>query len=352
LVIQNTFAPAKHKNKTMKKIILYLVIAATAINFSGCKKDSTTTETPTLYGLWQVTTTSASFPDLKFIKFNTNKSLAAYSESVDGFRSIVANNCSPTVDQVIANINLYTPVVYNYTVVGDVLTLIGDNGLPAIIATKSTATDAWVADVTSTDHIDGLFTNNGEGIGYDGTNLLFCDYSNGEIMKVSLATRTNIGTFPATSSVHTVEFDGTNYWESSNGSSTIRKVDALGTTLTTSTAMGPWIYGIGYVSPTSIICYSNNARTLYNYNPATDVVTSNKALTNINLGDVAVSNGKVYAAQNGANLIYRLNPTTFAVEKTYRITDAISIYGIASVGGGIFWLNTNSGEKVLKVELN
>lgn len=301
-----------------------------------------------------MTTASSNFPDLKYIKFDSNKSLSAFSESAEGFRSVVKTNCSPTLDQVIANINGYVPVVYNYTVSGDVLTLIGDKGLAELVATKSTSTitDTWVNDVASTDHIDGLFTNNGQGIGYDGSNLLFCDYSNSQISKVSLATRSIIGTFPAVSAVNTVEYDGTNYWESSNGYDKINVVNSLGVTMATSVSMGPWIYGIGYVSPTSIITYSGNEKTLYNYNPTTNVVTSSKTVTNINLGDIAVSNGKVYIAQNGSNLIYRLNPTTFAVEKTYRITDAARIYGIASVGGGFFWLNNNSGESIVKVELN
>ena len=39
-------------------------------------------------------------------------------------------------------------------------------------------------------------------------------------------------------------------------------------------------------------------------------------------------------------------------EKTYIVPEASGITGIASVGGSEFWLNTNNGAKILKVELN
>lgn len=334
----------------MKKIIQLSILLVTVLLYSGCKKD--TAETPAISGLWQITSTQIT--NLAFVRFNGNKTVDIYSETAEGFRALLTNNYTPGTDQVIVNFReAYFPTaIYNYTVAGNVLTVKGDNGQTVLTATKSTATapDTWVTDVTSTDQINNLFTSNGEGIGFDGSNLLFVDYSDSKIQKVSLATRTVTASINAPGSLNTIEYDGTNYWISRNGYNWIEKLDLTAVNLFTSSAIGPWIYGIGFVSPTSIVCYSGNDNTLYNFNPVTDAVTSSKLVEGVSLRDMAISNGKVYIVAN--NFIYRLNATTFDVEKTYRLAEATNITGIASIGSNAFWLNSNEGTQILKVELN
>lgn len=337
----------------MKRVLVLLTAIATLVSFNGCKKDDGTGLA--IYGLWQVTS-STQLPNLKFIRFTNNKTMTAYSETPEGFRSMVITNFSPNEDQVIANFlgGYYPLTVYNYSIDAEQITLIGENGQTFLVATRSSsaAPDSWTTDVTSVDKIENLFTDNSDGIGYDGSNLLFSDYSNGKIIKVSLATRSITGQINTVNSINTIEYDGTNYWVSRNGYDNLEKINPSGTSLLTTANMGSWLYGIGYVSPNSIICYSNNEHTLYNYNPGSNTVDDSKLIEDIYLGDIAVSNGKVYIILRNSNLIYRLNPTTFEVEKTYRVTDGTDLYGIASVGSNTFWLNTQSGKKILKVELN
>lgn len=337
----------------MKKFFLYVALIAVAINFNGCKKESDSTLA--VYGLWQVTA-STQLPNLKFVDFGSSKSLTAYYETPQGFRSLIISNFSPTADQLVANFMgaYYPTAVYNYSITAGVLTIVGDNGQTLLTATKSVSSEpaTWVTSVTSSDKIENLFTSNTNGIGYDGSNLLFSDYSGGKIIKVSLATRSVTDIINTVNSINTIEYDGTNYWVSRNGWDNLEKLSSTGLSLFSSTSMGSWLYGVGYVSPSSIICYSHNEDMLYNYNPSTDAVSNSKAVDGVNLGDIAISNGKVYIIQHGGNLIYRLNATTFAVEKTYRVTDAVSVYGIASVGSNAFWLNTNDGKAILKVVLD
>lgn len=335
----------------MKKTIQLTVFLISVLLYSGCKKD--TAETPGIYGLWQVT--SSQVPNLKFVKFNSNKTLDVFTETAEGFRGKVNSNFTPTTDQIVANLygsNYYPTSVYNYTISGDVLTIMGDNAQVFITATKSTsdAPETWVKDVVSTDQINGLFSDNDRGIGYDGSNLLFSDYDNGKIIKVSLTTRTIAAQINAPNSINTIEYDGANYWVSRNGYSTIEKLDLTGTSIFTSTPLGPWLYGIGFFSLNSIICYSNNDNTLYKYDYGTNSLVFSKVVDDVPLRDIAISNGKVFIVAN--NLIYRLNSATFAVEATYRVTDAISITGIAAIATNVFWLNTQGGTKLLKVDLN
>jgi len=331
----------------MRRIMQASIIVLMIILIAGCKKDSSTDDIK-LYGLWQVNE-SVVTDNLKFLNFKNNKTVVSYSISEDGFKSTTSSVFSPSTDQFIGTV-IGTGVL-NYTVEGDLLTIKGGNDIVYLKATRSTSVepDSWVTEVTSTDHIDNLFTENNRGIGYDGSNLLFTDYTNGEIIKVSLATRSIASQVSLTNSLNTVEYDGTDYWVAVNGYDQIKRYSTAGNSIATSIAMGPWIYGIGYVSPTSIICYSNNAQTLYNYNPVTNSVTNLKEV-GISLRDIAISNGKTYVSSN--DMIYRLNSTTFAVEKSYRVTNAGTINGIASVGNNVFWLNINDGEKILKVELN
>lgn len=338
----------------MKKILLYALAIATAVGFNGCKKKS---DTLALYTLWQVTTTSQ-YPNLKYLQFNTDKTISLYAETNEGFRVFASSNFLQGDEQIVANLDAiegYTvALVLNYIIDGDNLTIIGDNAQTYLTAVKSssTAPSGWVTNVASSDKIENLFSDNNQGIGFDGTNLLLTDYDNGKIIKVSPVTRDSVGELSTINSINTVEYDGLNYWVAQNGWDKLQRLNAAGTSTFSSSSLGSWLYGIGYISSTSIIAYSGNEHTLYNYNSVTDAIVDSKLVEDANLGDIAILNSKVYVIRRYSNFIYRINPLTFAVEKTYRITDAKLLHGIANVGGNIFWLNDNNGKTLLKVTLD
>lgn len=337
----------------MKNIFSAAVILLLLAHATSCKKETIIQYKPDIkiYGLWQ--TIQSVSPNAQYIRFNSSNNLSIYSQNALLFKYEVSTLFSPTETQIVADFTgSGAAAVYNYSVSGDTLSITGNNNLLLFKGLKSNSTtpDTWVTNVTSTDAINNLFTDNSRGIGYDGTNLLFADYNAGNVVKVNLATHAMAGTVAVTTSLNTVEFDGSNYWVSSNGYDVINKYSTSGTLLSTSTSMGSWLYGIGYVSPTSIICYSNNEETLYNYNPTTNTITSSIAVDGLYLRDIAVANGKVFIV--GSNSIYRINASTLVAEKTYIVPEASGITGIASVGGSEFWLNTNNGAKILKVELN
>lgn len=337
----------------MKKLIQFSLLLMAVLLYSGCKKDKTID--PAVYGLWQVVETQV--PNLSYVRFNNNKTLEVFFETPTGFKTKTAKNYTPGTDQIIASFfsdTYYPPLMLNYTVQGDILTLTGDNGIVYIKATRSAsaAPDTWVTEVTPSDQINNLFTDNDHGIGFDGTNLLFVNYNPGIIYKVSLTTDTIIEEINSdVNSLNTVEFDGSGYWVASNGSSRVYKVNGSGTEIFNCTeTMGPWLYGLGYISTMKLICYSHNDETLYSYAPGMDVVTAMREVPGAGLRDMAIANGKIYI--HNYTTVYRLNADNFNVEKAYLIKGAQSISGIASVGGNTFWLNTNNGTQILKVELN
>ena len=338
----------------MKKIIWIGLLALVVVFSSGCKKE-TTPDTLAIYGLWQVT--QSQLETLKYIRLNTDKTMIIYSETPTLFRGYGIKNFSPGTDQIIASFfedSYYPAQIYNYTIVGDVLTVVGDNGIIFLTATRTTSAvpDTWVTPVTSSYSITGLFDDNSHGIGFDGTNLLFVEYNPGKIYKVSTVTDTIVGEISTSvSSLNTVESDGINFWVSSNGHDKVYKLDATGNqTFVSTPSLGAWIYGIAYLNSGFLACYSNNEESLFGYNPATDAIVSGRWVPEPDLYDMAAANGKLYICSR--TLVYRLNATTFEVEKTYRITGATDIRGIAAVGSNTFWLNTNSGTEILKVTLD
>lgn len=330
-------------------------IFAIVLILNGCKKTEIIREeyNPAIpaYGTWAIVSSTIQ-ADVKYLQFSTDKSATVYSENNMGFKSSTSSILTPMPDQLIFDPYGYGySTIFNYKVVGDSI-FITSPSYGDFKGVKSTDANvaSWAKVVTRIDEISGAFTNNTYGIGFDGTNILMADYSAFKVNKISLSTRLPAGTIDVTGSYPTtVEFDGADIWVSSNGYDIINKHPlAGGGVVSTSKPMGPWIYGVAFDPiSTNLWCFAGNTDTLYSYNKTSNTVTNRIGIGN-GFRDMAWSNGKLFLTRE--NYIYRVNPSPFTVEKTYKLKENMSIYGIAAVGND-FWLSV-SGSSLIKVTLN
>jgi hypothetical protein len=337
-------------------ILICAFIGLLAIN--SCTKETTNTieYNPEigLYGIWKVDTSQT--PGLKFINLSTDNVLISYL-NLDGFKTTnPSSTFIPYEKQVIADFTSNGILTaYNYLVSGDTLTIFKGNELfVSAILTDASPIINWTISINpSTISNSKLPKNLGNGIGYNGTYLMIPFYQDGGIGLYDPDSEKFMDTIPTNTSVTGVEYDGTDYWISRNGWDVIRKINpANGSEVFTSTTMGAWIYGIASISSTQMVCYANNTRTIYMYNPTADLIAFTRDMNGLSiyLSDLTFYNGKIYAIRNGSNQIFRLNTAGFASEVTYMINGDYELQSIASIGNGDFWCKTTDG-RLIKVNL-
>lgn len=308
-----------------------------------------------VYGLWKVSGTNEF--NYKFLHFQNSKNVIGYSEN-GGFKSTYNTNFVPYPEQLIADLKNYgSSTIFNYKVSNDTIRIMDGNKL-FLTAVKSTSTEIndWVTPVSISESISGLFGTEDYmgGIGFDGTNILVPTYDDNKIHSVSPVSKTIVSTLTtAAGSLNTVEYDGTQYWSPRNGWSTVTRIKISdGSTLGTSVDIGgAWIYGAAYLSATQMALYANNGNTFYMYNPTTNAVAFSKKVDNIYFRDMAAYNSKVYVVTG--NKIFKMDPAGFVPEKTYELSNysGSNLNGIASAGGGVFWLFDSQTKELMKVTL-
>lgn len=332
-------------------------IAAIAILVYGCTKETTIREeynpNISLWGTYKVTNTLNGLEDLRFVTFSTKKIVNSYFMSSAGMKYQHSSSIVAYPDQVIADIfGNGTSSVYNYRFSGDTLIISGGiNTYFKAIKSNESEVANWVTMVSKTDEILGVYTNRTSGIGFDGTNILLPNYQESKITKINLSTRLPNGDVDLTNGYpNTVEFDGTDYWIGNNGYNRMYKYSTMGGNYLLASPnrdIGSWVYGIAFdPAGNDIWAYSNGNDTLYQINRTSNAVVSKSRISYIR--DLAWSNGKLYMV-NGS-YIYKISTSTLEIEKTYQLSSADNIYGIAAVGSD-FWLNVN-GNKLIKVTLN
>ena len=126
------------------------------------------------------------------------------------------------------------------------------------------------------------------------------------------------------------------------------KLDSTGATLSSSVPMGSWIYGIAW-DGTVLWCSSNNASTIYRYNPTSNTVVSTLPVVGGRPAGMAYAGGYVYVCMNG--IINKCSTTPFNTIASYRIPNA-QASGIAFDGAN-FWVSceVGNGAKIYKVAL-
>lgn len=334
-----------------------VVLSVIAIFMAGCTKETTVREeynpNITLFGLWKISNNQY-VPAIKYLNFSTLKVLSAYNEN-SGFKSELRNGYFTNESQLIADFYGYgSPQIFNYAVERDTLkiSLAGQTVMTCVKANASEVSD-WVTQVTATGLLQNVFTQNYQGIGYDGNSILVPDYSSGTINFVNPNTGVISSTLSSQQGMNTLEVDfaGSQYWTCINGYSELTRIKMMdGTSLGNSIGIGPWIYGIAYLSSTQIAVYSNNEYSFFMYNPTTNAVAFSKKVDNIYFRDMAAYNGKVYVSTG--NMVYRMDPAGFVVEKAYYVSNMGEITGIASLGGGEFFVMSSGGTRMGKVVLN
>lgn len=340
----------------MKKLLILLSVATLMMGSGGCKKDKST-DAPYI-GLWEVTEYKYTERyELKYIRFNHDKTLSLYADNSLGFKDYKNTAITADDDLIVAYIlGLYegdmSPSVYKYSINGNELILYDNSGVYLkAIRSISSLPDNWVSYATPAVLLPNM-PRNLQGISFDGTNLLFADYDNGIIKKINPQTGALVTEITTMSYPNTVEFDGTGYWISRNGYDKLHKVDLGGMVVFSSVALDGWMYGIGYVNESTIITYANSNNTLYRYNPQTNTISNSLDIGDIDLSDMAVWNGKVYALRHYSNIIYRINPSDFSVEKVFCLGNTGITNGIAADGNGGFWVTTKGGRELMKVNLD
>ena len=344
----------------MKKYSFYLsVLSGFILLFSGCTKETTIREeynpNISVFGVWKVSNISETDLEfLKYLQFSTSRVLNVYNES-NGFKSEIRNSFFANENQLVADFYGWgSSAIYSYSMKQDTL-IISSGGFEVLKAVKANAAEVngWVTYVSPEERYEDVFISNWAGMGYNGTHLLFASYNNGKVYYMKPSEGTISDSSAGQSSMNTVEFDAANnqYWISRNGWDELHTMNiATGVITSTSVALGPWIYGIGLISSTQIAAYSGNEQTFYIYNPNTNAIAYSKKVEGLYFRDMAVQGGKIFVVAGG--MIYKMDPAGFVVEKAYYINGITDIYGIASWGGGVFWITGDYGRIITKVTLN
>lgn len=341
----------------MKKQVTLFSLAMALLVLGSCIKETIIKEEKapdvSIYGLWKVSPGNTF--NYKYLNFSTLKVASIYTEN-GGFKGIFRTTFIPYPDQVLGDLKgVGFPSVFNYKVSGDTLKIMEGTGL-ILTALKSTSTEIndWVTPVSITETIPNLYgtVQMIGGIGFDGNSLLVPEYNTSKIHRVSPVTKSIVSTLTTAIQYHnTVEFDGTDYWTPANGWDVVNKIKASdGSTLFTSTSIAAWMYGVASLSPTQLALFGEGDNKLHMYNPVTNTVAFSKSV-NINFRDMAAYDSKLYVTAYD-NKIYKMDPAGFVAEKTYELTGFTGyLTGIASVGGGVFWVFDLQTRRLLKVSL-
>jgi hypothetical protein len=224
--------------------------------------------------------------------------------------------------------------IYNYEFNGDTLILTKPLQTIKLVKDKSAPeTSDWIKSLEALVKTKAPISDITD-IAYDGTYIWYGNAYNSDYLYKINPTNFTKDSVKITQSAWAIESDGAYLWVSSNGSSTINKLDkSTGGTISTSISMGSWIYGIAKNS-NFLWCYSNNEDMLYKYNTNTNTVAENIEVEG-NWGGLAFVNNYLYIASDG-----KINKCT-----TSPLTTTLSfelagyyIYGIAHDGSN-FWVS-------------
>ncbi len=324
---------------------------------AGCTKDSSTTAPSSsgpsisaLVGKWQVLSGMQYTSYLTVHSDNLYFLLHQYSYGLRSMEAGVAQVANGTIDLGLTNYNSGQSV-FNYAISGDTLRLTAPGQSIVCLSSTTAPSDSdWVKSLAILDTMSPPI-NTPTDMAIIGDTMWYGNaYASHNLYKINLTTRT-VDTLPTTNYAWAVEWDGTNLWTSSDGDGSIFKLNpSTGATISTSVAMGAWIYGIAW-DGNVLWCTSNNEQSVYRYNPATNTVLTTYPLgSGVSPAGLAFANGWLYTVVNGVINQCTLSP--FGTSAAYQIP-GITAVGIAYDGTN-FWVSgydANDKTMLYKVSL-
>lgn len=321
----------------MKRLPAYLLfIAFLLASLMSCKKDDNTPTNyvPGISGSWKYV---KGVQTEKYLHIYPNSTYSILSADNQGIRNRSDGIILVTANQIMvdagSNEGQQTPI-YNYAIKGDTLKLSKPQVFISLVKDKTAPdTTAWIKTVTAAVKIKAPIETATD-ITYDGSLIWYGNgYDSYYIYKIN-PTNSSKDSVKVTQYAWAVEADGTNLWLSSNGSSTISKINkSTGATSATSVNMGAWIYGIAKDN-NFLWCYSHNENTLYKYNTTDNTIALSTPTKSYWTG-LAMAGSNLYVASNGILHKCTLSPlqgtASFYLPGYY-------IYGVA-YDGTSFWVS-------------
>lgn len=330
--------------KNLKKAIVAGILFSLVL-FS-CQKDENA-ESPDYYlplvGSWKV---EKGLTDADYMIIEQDRYCYKLFTHQYNFRSVETDIIQVTKGQVLFD----GSGLYNFRFSKDTLYLTSPGDSIALVKTESApAASDWVTDI-NVSVTYAVPVQVSTDIAFDEGNIWFGNgYAGNYLYKINLLNGA-FDSIPVTIYAWAVERDNNGLWVSSDGNSSIFKINkSTGVTFFTSTDMGAWIYGIAWDGQ-HFWCYSNNENTLYEYNPLSDHIVSTLTFDNyMNINGMTYDGGFLYICYNGSLAKCSLSP--FNVTDTYELK-GYYLYGI-TFDGTSFWANAynNLTEKYEIVKL-
>ena len=224
-------------------IMRYSIVFMFGVMIFGCSKDSTTSPSTSgpsnssLVGNWVVL---SGLPGTKYLSYHSDNVYYYLNQFGFGLRGMDA-----AVAQISGSTINIGQSIFNFSITGDTLLLSSPAQTIVLLHSTTAPSDSqWAISARILDTLTPPIQQstdmaiNGNIMWYGNT------YSSHTLYKINLTTRA-VDTLPTATYAWAVEWDGTNLWTRNDGTTTISKINpTTGATISTSAAMGAWIYGI------------------------------------------------------------------------------------------------------------
>jgi hypothetical protein len=318
------------KNYPLIIIILLMII-------SSCKKDEDPFHdyAPGLAGAWRFV---HGMDIEKYLVINTDRTCTFLSSDIQGIRDKNDAILMVTGNQLMidhGDPNVYPNIsIFNYKVSGDSLKLSNPLQTLTLVKDKNSSTStSWIKQAGAILSYKAPVSEPTD-ITFDGSLLWYGNgYSTHYLYSLNPADG-KTDSLLVDLYAWAVEADSNGFWVSNDGSdiaTLIRKSD--GSTVTSSAAMGAWIYGIAKDND-YLWCYSNNEETLYKYKIADNTVSlSTKVVSNWD--GLAMANNYLYVAANGK--LHKCITAPLSGTASYELP-GYYIFGVA-YDGSSYWVS-------------
>lgn len=319
--------------KAMKDYPLIIIILLMVV--SSCKKDDDSFHdyAPGLAGTWKFVRGN----DLeRYLVINKDRTCSILSSDAQGIRDRNDAILLVTANQLMidnSNPNVYPNIsIYNYVVKGDSLKLSSpDQNIILLRDKNSTASVSWIRNAVAELRYKAPVSEPTD-IAFDGSLIWYGNgYTSHYLYSLNPANG-NVDSLLVDQYAWSVEADSNDLWVSNDGSDNVTRIrKSDGSIITSSTAMGAWIYGIAR-DQDDLWCYSNNEATLYKYSkPENAILQSTK--TSGNWEGLAMADNYLYVAANGK--LHRCTAEPLSGTASYELK-GYYIFGIAWDGSSIW----------------
>jgi hypothetical protein len=318
------------KDQPLIIIILLMII------FS-CKKDNDSFHdyAPSLAGTWRYVRGL----DLeKYLVINKDRTCSVLSSDVQGIRDRNDAILMVTGNQLMidnSDPNVYpNSSIFNYQVKGDTLKLSNPGQNIILVQDKnSTISASWIKVVASELKYKAPVAEPTD-ITYDGSLIWYGNGYDTHYLYSLNPANGKVDSLLVDQYAWSVEADSSNLWVSSDGTDNVTRISKSdGSTITASTSMGAWIYGIA-LDQDYLWCYSNNERTLYKYKKSDNSVSLSIKISG-NWDGLAMANNFLYVAANGK--LHKCTTEPLSGTASFELP-GYYIFGVA-YDGSSFWVS-------------